>query len=197
MSVYFQKLSSPVGNLFLVDKGGSLGAIVYEHNWIRYCDRLRSAPTELETPVLQETRTQLTEYFAGTRQEFSLPYVFEGSPFQVRVWEALSKVPFGETRSYKEQAELIDNPKAIRAVGRTNGLNTLNIVVPCHRVIGSNGSLTGYGGDLKRRSFCSTLKRVESDRRRLACICRLQHDATYFRGICAGETPAVRKPDQR
>jgi len=101
-----------------------------------------------EHPVLRETARQLTAYFAGDLREFDLPLVMKGTPFQIRAWTALQQIPYGETRSYAEQARVIGAPDAVRAVGAANGRNPIPIVVPCHRVIGSNGKLTGFGGGL-------------------------------------------------
>jgi methylated-DNA-[protein]-cysteine S-methyltransferase len=96
---------------------------------------------------------QLEEYFAGSRREFDLTLHLEGTPFQRRVWAALREIPYGATLSYGELARRIDKPKASRAVGLANGRNPISILVPCHRVIGTNGSLTGYGGGLDRKRW--------------------------------------------
>jgi AraC family transcriptional regulator of adaptative response/methylated-DNA-[protein]-cysteine methyltransferase len=104
-----------------------------------------------DSPHFGPLKAQLDEYFAGERQEFDLPLVIPGSEFQRRVWRALMNIPYGRTRSYQEQAEAIGNVKAVRAVARANGDNRLAFIVPCHRVIGKDGSLTGYGGGLWRK----------------------------------------------
>lgn len=104
-----------------------------------------------ETPVLTSTRKQLNEFFAGSRDRFDLPLSIEGTPFQKLVWNELLRIPPGATRSYAEQARAIGRPEAVRAVARANGDNRIAIIVPCHRVIGSDGSLTGYGGGLWRK----------------------------------------------
>lgn len=104
-------------------------------------------PSELSKLVF----AQLDEYFAGTRTEFAFPYSLKGTPFQEKVWAALQKIPYGETRSYKDIAEAIGHPKAFRAVGMANNANPIFIAIPCHRVIGSNGSLIGYGGGLEMK----------------------------------------------
>lgn len=109
--------------------------------------------TEGHLPVMDTTEEQLREYFAGTRQVFDLPLYLAGSPFQVKVWEALLEIPYGITRSYKQQAIVVGDLAAIRAVASANGQNGLAIIVPCHRVIGSDGSLTGYGGGLDRKKW--------------------------------------------
>lgn len=113
--------------------------------------------------VLQLTMTQLTEYFSGRRKDFDLPLAASGTAFQQSVWQALREIPFGQTASYLDLAQSIKNPKAVRAVGSANGKNPISIVVPCHRVIGTNGKLTGYAGGLDRKLWllehegCKTL----------------------------------------
>lgn len=97
--------------------------------------------------------TELDEYFAQKRKDFTIPLDIQGTPFQHTVWQELLKIPFGETRSYKQIAESIGNLLAIRAVGTTNGKNKIMIIIPCHRVIGSNGALTGYAGGLHRKQW--------------------------------------------
>ena len=102
---------------------------------------------------------QLDEYFAGTRTEFTFPYRLHGTPFQEKVWEALRQIPYGETRSYKDIAEAIGHPKAYRAVGMANNANPIFIAIPCHRVIGANGSLVGYGGGLEMKKALLELEK--------------------------------------
>jgi AraC family transcriptional regulator of adaptative response/methylated-DNA-[protein]-cysteine methyltransferase len=111
------------------------------------------AVTAGATPTSDELARQMAEYFAGTRTTFSLPILQRGSPFTARVWAALVAIPFGETRSYGQIAAQIEAPSAVRAVARANGANTVAIIVPCHRVIGADGSLTGYGGKLWRKRW--------------------------------------------
>lgn len=103
------------------------------------------------TPLLETAARQLEEYFQGKRTEFSLPLSPKGSAFQQKVWNALCTIPYGETRSYKQIAEQIGSPKACRAVGMANNRNPIMIVIPCHRVIGTNGSLTGYAGGMEMK----------------------------------------------
>ncbi len=102
---------------------------------------------------LDKLNQQLDEYFSGRRKEFDVPLILPGTPFQKKVWAELQAIPYGTTRSYKEQAELIGDPKAVRAVAKANGDNSIAILVPCHRVIGANGELTGYGGGLWRKEY--------------------------------------------
>jgi len=111
-----------------------------------------------ESPHFLPLARQLKEYFAGTRREFDLPLVVPGTPFQKQVWEELRRIPYGETLSYARQARNMGNPKAVRAVATANGDNRLAILIPCHRVIGSDGSLTGYGGGLHRKRFLLDLE---------------------------------------
>ncbi|HEU4483921.1 MAG TPA: methylated-DNA--[protein]-cysteine S-methyltransferase [Povalibacter sp.] len=110
-------------------------------------------------PVLDTLRDQLREYFAGTRRNFELPLEYPGTPFQQRVWSMLLTIPYGQTRSYLDMARALGDPKATRAVGTTNGLNRIAIVIPCHRVINANGELGGYGGGLWRKQILLDLER--------------------------------------
>jgi len=143
-------LESPIGLLALVGDAAGLHAIVFEQHFRDSgLDRTsRSVPT-----LLDSTARQLDEYFGGRRTRFDLQLSPRGTPFQLQVWSALADIPFGQTRSYGEIANTIGRPTASRAVGAANGRNPLPIVVPCHRVIGANGSLTGFAGglDVKRR----------------------------------------------
>ena len=101
---------------------------------------------------------QLAEYFQGRRQQFNLPLVVPGTEFQQQAWRALMKIPYGETRSYSQQAQAMGNPKAVRAVGKANGDNRIGIIIPCHRVVAADGSLRGYGGGLLRKKFLLELE---------------------------------------
>ncbi|MFD2871398.1 methylated-DNA--[protein]-cysteine S-methyltransferase [Mucilaginibacter ximonensis] len=110
-------------------------------------------PNEAETPLLQQAASQFDEYFAGTRRSFELPIRQPGSDFQQQVWDELLKIEYGKTISYNEQSRRMNNPLAIRAIAAANGKNNLWVIVPCHRVIGANGSLTGYAGGLWRKKW--------------------------------------------
>ena len=114
---------------------------------------LQTTVEEGENKHFQTLLNQLKEYFEGTRKEFSLPLVIPGTDFQQAVWKELMKIPFGTTRSYQEQSEALGKPESIRAVANANGMNRISIVIPCHRIIGSDGKLTGYGGGLKRKKW--------------------------------------------
>jgi len=144
-------IATPIGDLRLVAGDGGLVAI----DWHAQSRDARSAGAlgPIRHPVLLDAECQLREYFAGRRTVFALPLDFNGTAFQKRVWQALLEIPFGRTRSYGDIARRLGSPKATRAVGAANGRNPLPIVVPCHRVIGASGDLTGFGGglDLKAR----------------------------------------------
>ena len=137
-------LTTPIGELLLTaDDDGALTAV---HLPNRHPD---TTGWERDDELLAEARRQFTEYFVGERTTFDLPLRPHGAPFQLRVWDALLRIPYGETVSYGELARELGHPTAARAVGAANGRNPLAIVVPCHRVIGSNGTLTGYAGGLE------------------------------------------------
>ena len=142
---------SPVGRLTLVASDDGLAGILWQKER-RGRVRLQLDAEDGRHPVLVETRRQLTEYFAGRRQAFSLKLDFNGTAFQKQVWNALLTIPFGETRSYGEIARQIGRPAAARAVGAANGKNPVSIVAPCHRVIGSTGTLTGFAGGLEAKA---------------------------------------------
>jgi len=150
MSFDFQKMNSPAGTLYLVAKDERLHAVLFDAQWAKLQTRFAGL-TERATPVLRDARWQLAEYFAGRRRIFDLPLALDGTDFQKRVWQALGGIPFGQTRTYAQQAAAAQAPRAVRAVGRTNGLNRLCIVLPCHRVVGADGALTGYAGGLKAK----------------------------------------------
>jgi len=121
-------------------------------------------PQHGSSAVLEQTAQELGEYFAGQRQRFGVPLDLVGTPFQCRAWQALLAIPFGQTRSYAEQARAIGQPTATRAVAAANGSNKISIVVPCHRVIGSDGSLTGFGGGLPRKRALLALENPAGQR---------------------------------
>ena len=149
-AAYFSELDSPVGNLLLLGDGQALSGL-YMHEQ-RHRPPL-PAGAERNDRMFRDVREQLKAYFAGKLQEFDVSLAGEGSPFQRTVWKALRKIPFGATESYGGLARSIGNPAASRAVGLANGKNPIGIIVPCHRVVGANGSLTGYGGGLERKRW--------------------------------------------
>jgi methylated-DNA-[protein]-cysteine S-methyltransferase len=140
-------VTSPVGRLTLVATDRGLSAILWENDRPGRV-RLNITGEDRTHPLLVEAERQLAQYFAGRRQRFALPLDPSGTAFQRDVWDALGTIPFGETRSYAQIAQQIGQPRAVRAVGAANGRNPLSIVVPCHRVVGSTGALTGFAGGL-------------------------------------------------
>ena len=148
-------VASPLGELLLAGDGNQLNVIGFSEgsqargadpNWERY-----DAP-------FATVKRQLDEYFAGKRREFELDLAPAGTPFQLSVLDELRKIPYGETCTYRDIATAIGNPKAVRAVGGANGSNPIPVVIPCHRVIGSDGSLTGFGGGLPNKRFLLNLE---------------------------------------
>lgn len=147
---------SPVGPLTLISNGEALTDVQFENPRYAYAP----APAGKDK-ILDAARRQLDQYFAGTLRAFDLPLAPKGTAFQQRVWQALLTIPYGVTRSYGQQAATIGSPQASRAVGLANGRNPISIVIPCHRVIGANGSLTGYGGGMARKQLLLELEQGE------------------------------------
>lgn len=137
------------GRIGIAEEDGAITHLIFSE---RDC-------TVEETDLIKETKRQLDEYFAGKRKEFDIPTRLEGTEFQKRVWEELRKIPYGKTVTYKDIAEAVGCPKGFRAVGLANNRNPISIIYPCHRVIGSNGSLTGYGGGLDVKEKLLELER--------------------------------------
>ncbi|MEZ9441352.1 methylated-DNA--[protein]-cysteine S-methyltransferase [Vibrio atlanticus] len=145
-TTYKMLYDAPIGKMIIVSNGVSL--IEIDH--VNHEELMISNPDDL----CQLAAKQLDEYFAGQRIEFDLPLkAIKGTDFQKVAWQALTTIPYGETISYGEQAKRMDNPKAVRAVGGANGKNPFSLVVPCHRVIGENGTLTGYTGGMNRKEW--------------------------------------------
>ena len=148
-------VDSPLGPLTLVARDGALaGLYMTDH---RHQPPLTGARDD---SVLPEVREQLAAYFARELTQFDVPLAVTGTEFQRRVWDALTEIPYGETWSYAKLAAHVGNPRAVRAVGLANGRNPVSIVVPCHRVVGSDGSLTGYGGGVERKRHLLDLERA-------------------------------------
>jgi methylated-DNA-[protein]-cysteine S-methyltransferase len=145
---------SPIGPLTLHSNGAAITGLEFDDPKYPLADAPRG-----DDSVLEQARRELDEYFAGKRTAFTVPTAAHGTPFQRRAWGALRKIPYGSTRTYGEQAAAIGSPRASRAVGLANGRNPIAIIVPCHRVIGANGSLTGFGGGLPRKQFLLDLER--------------------------------------
>jgi methylated-DNA-[protein]-cysteine S-methyltransferase len=177
-STHFAQMNSPLGIISLCGTERGLAGIFMEDH--------RHGPAEAQRrgwrhsdALFVEVRTELEEYFAGRRTVFSVGIDREavgGTPFQRRVWKALEEIPYGVTISYRELARRIDQPTAVRAVGLANGRNPLSIIVPCHRVVGSDGSLTGYGGGIERKRSLLELESSFNVRR-----------STYLKGAVASE----------
>ncbi|HEU4839727.1 MAG TPA: methylated-DNA--[protein]-cysteine S-methyltransferase [Micavibrio sp.] len=157
MSYVFRTMPSPVGELTLVAGARGLSGILWENDKAGRV-RLGGMWEDKSQPVLAAAARQLEEYFAGKRKVFSVPLDFQGTDFQKKVWQALLTIPFGETRSYAQIANQIDNPKSVRAVGAANGKNPISIIAPCHRVIGSNGDLTGFAGGIAAKTLLLSLE---------------------------------------
>lgn len=149
---YFLRYNSPIGELYLIEEDNYLIEINFS-----------SAPADIlerETDFLISCKKELVEYFERKRKEFTIPLKLYGTEFQKKVWNALLKIPYGETRSYKDIAIMVDNPKGSRAIGMANNRNPLPIVIPCHRVIGANKKLVGYGGGLEKKIFLLELEKI-------------------------------------
>lgn len=154
MHRYSLSVLSPIGRLWLLQED----AAIVRLTGTEPADLALYLPEK--TPLLAEAERQLTEYFTGQRKAFDLPLAPVGTPFQRSVWQALREIPYGETRTYKEIAEAIGRPKAFRAVGQANNRNPLMIVQPCHRVIGTNGSLTGFAHGTDMKQFLLDLEKT-------------------------------------
>lgn len=146
---YYTTMPSPIGELMLISDGSAITGLYMQNDK----HAARRAVAVRDDTHLSASLEQLRAYFAGHLQIFDLPIKAQGTPFQQRVWAALCEIPYGETISYGELARRIGQPTASRAVGLANGQNPISIIVPCHRVIGANGTLTGYGGGLDRKRW--------------------------------------------
>jgi len=147
---YSIRYDSPVCALYIAEEGGAITDIAFEPV---------PGAEDKQTELTLRAVSMLREYFAGERRDFDLPLAPAGTPFQLKAWQALRAIPYGQTRTYAQQAAAIGNVRASRAVGAANGVNPIAVIVPCHRVIGADGSLTGYGGGLDRKA---TLLGLES-----------------------------------
>lgn len=149
--MYSYTYDSPVGKITLVEKGGKLTGLYFTETDIK--------SEQKETVLIKETFRQLELYFQGKLKVFELPLEPEGTEFRKSVWRELQKISYGETVTYGDIASRIGNPKAVRAVGGANHNNPISIIIPCHRVIGADGSLTGYGGGLANKTFLIALEK--------------------------------------
>jgi methylated-DNA-[protein]-cysteine S-methyltransferase len=149
----FAIMNTPIGPLLIAEKLSGVSAIIFN------ADAFSIPDSWIQVESLSsEVMKQLQQYFSGERYEFDLPLAPEGTSFQLEVWRALEKIPYGETISYLDLAKQIGKPAAVRAVGAANGANPLPIVIPCHRVIGHNGKLTGYGGGLEKKQYLLSME---------------------------------------
>lgn len=157
--MFYSYMDSPIGRLLLAGDKQGLKVVGFSTG-----NKARGADTDWERfdEPFRKVKAQLDEYFAGTRKNFDVNLAPDATPFQSSVLEALREIPYGETCSYLEIAEKIGNPKAVRAVGGANGANPIPIIIPCHRVIGSNGTLTGFGGGLDSKRFLLDLETSNS-----------------------------------
>jgi len=163
MSLAYKKINSPVGKLTLVASDKGLVAVLWERDNPRRV-RLADLIEQDDHSVLIQAERQLSEYFTGRRKSFSVVLDMRGTDFQRSVWEALLAIPFGETRTYGQLAKQLGNPQASRAVGAANGRNPISIIVPCHRVIGSSGKLTGFAGGLEAKERLLNLEQEQLHR---------------------------------
>ncbi len=159
-SASYDEMDSPVGNLIIITSEKGLHAILWQgyRESTQIESVLAKLPKRSNTEILLNTKQQLKEYFKGQRKKFELPLVMQGTEFQIQCWKVLQKIPYGKTFSYAKQAEMIGDKKKARAVGMANGVNPISIVVPCHRVIGSNGKLVGFGGGLSHKEYLLNLE---------------------------------------
>ncbi len=158
MKLLYTRTESPVGELTLVAHEKALMAVLWPDDKPGRVKLAQMNPDH-EHPIFLETKKQLAEYFKGQRRIFSIPLQPEGTEFQKKVWRALQDIPYGSTLSYRQLAEIVGNPKSCRAVGSANGKNPLSIVIPCHRVIGSNGKLSGFAGGLTAKEYLIALEK--------------------------------------
>jgi len=158
----YDEMKSPVGNLTFITTLKGLHAVLWD------CDRenpkcekiINNLRQSKDDKTIIRTKKQLTEYFQGKRKIFDLPLVINGTDFQVQVWKQLLKIPYSTTVTYAEQAEKVGDKNKARAVGLANGLNPISIIIPCHRVIGSNGQLVGFGGGLEKKAYLLKLEKT-------------------------------------
>jgi methylated-DNA-[protein]-cysteine S-methyltransferase len=160
-NVVYDEMDSPVGKLTIIASPEELHAVLWDiDRKDAHYEKIISALTKSENKTILQTKKQLTEYFQGKRKIFDLPIALHGTDFQIQVWNELLKIPYSKTVSYAEQAEKIGNRNKARAVGAANGLNPISIIIPCHRVIGSNGSLVGFGGGIDKKAYLLQLEQT-------------------------------------
>ncbi|WP_394826789.1 methylated-DNA--[protein]-cysteine S-methyltransferase [Pendulispora albinea] len=165
---YHRDLKAPFGTIRIVAESGAIVALHFEDNWhlcksepLGKSERTGKSESTGAQGLIDRAIVQLEEYFVGARQEFDIPVRPSGTDFQRAVYRALLDIRFGETRSYSDVARAVGRPDAVRAVGAANGQNPISIIVPCHRVIGKNGSLTGYGGGIETKRWLLDLEKPQ------------------------------------
>jgi methylated-DNA-[protein]-cysteine S-methyltransferase len=156
MTTHFTHIESPIGTLLAIAREDALTTLHAVGG--KHPPRQVSTEHSPRLPIFERLACELAEYFLRKRRTFTVTLAPEGTPFQQTVWRALQTVPYGETRTYGEQAALIRKPKAVRAVGAANGRNPIGIIIPCHRVIGANGTLTGYAGGVDKKEVLLRLE---------------------------------------
>lgn len=163
MDCVYQRITSPLGDLIVVVRTKELHGILWESDLenTATADTISTLQKGENNSLVAEVETQLGQYFGRKRTAFELPVVFDGTVFQKKVWHALLDIPYGETASYQLQAERVGGKEKVRAVGTANGANPISIVVPCHRVIGKNGSLTGYAGGISAKEYLLKLEQSQ------------------------------------
>ncbi|GAA5112980.1 methylated-DNA--[protein]-cysteine S-methyltransferase [Orbus sasakiae] len=164
--IYLQRIETPIGTMFAAATQQGLCLLEFTNRRMletelkQLVKRYNATLIRGENHHIKQTKFELNEYFNGQRQHFTVQLDLKGTTFQQQVWQALIGIPYGQTRSYQQQAQSIDKPKAIRAVANANGMNQISIVIPCHRVIGADGKLTGYGGGLWRKNWLLKLEQT-------------------------------------
>lgn len=168
MKLYQQKIQTPLGTMVACANENGLCLFDFEDTknldkeLLQVSEKLQSTIYEEENTILKLLKTQITEYFNGQRESFSVPLILIGTKFQREVWQTLLKIPYGNTISYLHEATLMGKPKSVRAVASANGRNKIPILIPCHRVIGANKTLTGYSGGIWRKEFLINLEKNSS-----------------------------------
>jgi len=158
----YDYMDSPVGKLTIIASHEGLHAVLWDNDLqdLRYSTVIANLKQSKSNPVIIETKKQLNEYFQGKRKIFDLPIKPNGTDFQIQAWEQLSKIPYATTISYKTQAERVGDKNKARAVGMANGKNPISIIIPCHRVVGSNGDLVGFAGGLDKKDYLLKLEKM-------------------------------------
>lgn len=156
--IVYSTVDSLAGEIYLAADDKFLRIVAFNNNWPKLRDKIVPDAKIGTNAILEQTKTELSEYFAGNRKSFGVPIHYDATKFQAQAWEELQKISYGETINYVEQAKNIGNAKAARAIGSANSMNPLSIIIPCHRVIGKSGSLSGYAGGIEVKKFLLALE---------------------------------------